>query len=190
MRHVIVSGLLALSILGNNPAAATSAQDYLRNAQKHLDEDEVSAAVIELKNTLSADPTLVEARLMLAKIYLRLGDGPSAEKELKRAEKLRAPRERWASELAEAYLLQRKYQNILDEVQADDELGPDLRASLLTHRGVAHLGLAQPEMADESFDAALALSPDSEAALVGRKSKPFSSSTDMGAQTLALPLPS
>lgn len=155
-------------MLAADLAAAASAEDYLRNAQEFLDKGEVKAAAIELKNTLRADPTLVEARLMLGKIYVRLGDGPSAEKELKRAERLRAPRERWVSALAEAYLLQGKYQEVLDEIQAESNLAPDLRASLLTHRGLANLGLAQPDMADELFSTALALNPDFEPALLGK----------------------
>ena len=168
MRQVLVSGLLALSMLGADPAAATSAQDYLRNAQKHLDEGEANAAVIELKNALSIDPTLVEARLMLGKVYLRLGDGPSAEKEIKRAEGLGVAREHWISALAEAYLLQGKFQNMIDEIQVENKLDPELRASLLAHRGLAQLGLAQLDEAGESFDAALELNPSLESALVGR----------------------
>ena len=60
MRNVLIGGLLALSIMGADLASAASAQEYLRSAQKYLNEGEVNAAVIELKNSL--DERRIHAR--------------------------------------------------------------------------------------------------------------------------------
>ena len=73
MRHLIIGGLLALSLSVTGSAAAASAEAYLAKAREFLNNGEVKAAAIELKNTLQADPTLVEARIMLGEIYLQLG---------------------------------------------------------------------------------------------------------------------
>ena len=88
---------------------AASAEDYLQAARKYLSDGEVNAAVIELKNALQEDPANLEARLMLGGVYLKLRDGSSAEKELKRAIALQAAKEHWQLQLGRAYLLQRKY---------------------------------------------------------------------------------
>ena len=82
------------------------AEDYLSEAKRHLAEGDVSSAVIQLKNTLQEDPANADARLLLGRIYLDLGDGASAEKELKRAKIHRAVEDVWRLNLGQAYLLQ------------------------------------------------------------------------------------
>jgi tetratricopeptide (TPR) repeat protein len=64
---------------------AADGDSYLREAQAYYDKGELSAAIIQLKNALLADPENGQARLLLGKSYLQQKDGLAAEKELSRA---------------------------------------------------------------------------------------------------------
>ncbi len=146
--------------------AADSAQ-YLQNAKKYLSDGEVKSAVIELKNALQEDPANTEARLILGQIHLQLGDGPSAEKELKRAAKLRAPKKRWQVKLGQAYLLQRKYDELLKDIEPDPTLSGEVQAAVWTLRGQALLGKRQLEQARGAFEQVLVIAPDNQEAELG-----------------------
>src|SRR3546814_3715040 len=57
---------------------------YYEAAAKLVEQGDLRAAVIELKNALQRDPANAVARLLLGEVYLRLGDGAAAEKEIDR----------------------------------------------------------------------------------------------------------
>ena len=74
-------------------SSPTLAQDgALEKAQKYLDEQEYSSALIEAKNAVQAHPSDPQARILLGKIYLRVGDPKSAEAALVRAREPRRQR--------------------------------------------------------------------------------------------------
>lgn len=77
-------GLVALQLMACGQAEM-SAGEYLQRAQQSLAAKDVNAAVIDLKSALAADPASKEGRMLLADIYLRLGEGEAAEKELEKA---------------------------------------------------------------------------------------------------------
>ena len=147
-------------------SVADSSQ-YLQEAKKYLADGEIKSAVIQLKNALQEDPANIDARLMLGQLYLRLGDGASAEKELKRAIKLRAGKERWQLALGQAYLLQRKYDELLSDIEPDPTLSGEAQAAVLTLRGQALLGKRQLEQAQEAFEQVLAIKPGHQEAALG-----------------------
>jgi tetratricopeptide (TPR) repeat protein len=74
---------LMLCALAAPPLWADDA--VVSKAQDLFDAGNYSAAEIELKNLLQADPNQAEARVLLGQIYLRGGNGAAAEKELRRA---------------------------------------------------------------------------------------------------------
>jgi cytochrome c-type biogenesis protein CcmH/NrfG len=61
-------------------------------------------------------PKYAEARWLLGKVYLDLGDGAGAEKELSRARRLGTTDPELPIALARALLLERKYQEVLDQL--------------------------------------------------------------------------
>ena len=63
---------------------------YLEDAKRLQQKGEYRAAIIQLKNALQNDANQPQVRVMLARSYLKSGDGASAEKELKRARELGA----------------------------------------------------------------------------------------------------
>src|SRR3954454_21043191 len=73
--------LLAVS---SGRAATSPSQEYLANAQQRLQQGDVRAAIIQLRNAVQADPENLDARLALGQLYLRIGEADSAEKELRR----------------------------------------------------------------------------------------------------------
>ena len=72
--------------------------------------DTVRAAVIELKNALQRDPDNAEARLLLGEVYVLVGDGAAAEKELGVAERLGIEKAKFVVALGRALLLQGRFE--------------------------------------------------------------------------------
>jgi putative PEP-CTERM system TPR-repeat lipoprotein len=153
-------GLLACALA---VPAAFADDSAIAKAQGLFDQGNYSAAEIELKNLLQADPNLLNARLLLAQTYLRSGNGAAAEKELRRAIDLGADAGAVRFDLAESLLQQQKFRDVLDALDVDS-LPAAERARALALRGRAHLGLQDFEAAKQAFADAVALdSTDREA---------------------------
>jgi len=150
-------------------AAAGSKSDsekFLQDAKNYLKKGDVNAAVIQLKNALQADPGNVAARKELGTIYLRVGNGPAAEKEFKAAQRRGSADKDLSVLIAEAYLLQGKFDAVIKEVE-DDVSDPKLRTNVLIVRARALFGLNRPKEAQDSFLAAEKLSPKNPLPKVG-----------------------
>lgn len=154
--------------LGSQGAVAASADEYVAEAGQFIASGEVKSAIIQLKNALQADPSHVEARLMLGAIYLRTGDGPAAAKEFGRARDLGAPKEKWLPGYARALVMQRDYDAFLREIEVDDSLPQAQRAELLALRGNANIVTRKLDAAVADFDTALALDPSNAIARLGK----------------------
>ncbi|MGB5571437.1 MAG: XrtA/PEP-CTERM system TPR-repeat protein PrsT [Sedimenticolaceae bacterium] len=155
-------------VLGLQAAIASTADEYIEEAQAFVVGGEIKSAIIQLKNALQSDPSSVRARVMLGSLYLRTGDGAAAAKEFGRARDLGAPKAEWLSGYAGALMIQGDFSKLLAEVQVDDSLDPDQRAGLLVLRGNANLGLRRIDDAKIDYDAALALQADNPSARLGK----------------------
>ena len=78
-----LTGLLLT--LGTTGCDRTTAQGHLDRAQRYVADGDMRSAIIELKTALQKDPNLAAARLALGEADLKVGDFPSALKELERA---------------------------------------------------------------------------------------------------------
>ena len=168
VRSVVGAVGAAMLVLSLQTAAAASADEYVTEAREHLAEGEVKSAIIQLKNALQADPTHVQARVMLGTLHLRGNDADAAVKEFERARDLGAAKSDWLPGYAQALMLQGQFQALLDEVQVDDSLTEAQRADLLALRGNAHLALRQTQAAAAEFAAALALAKTHAPASLGK----------------------
>ena len=83
--------VLILLIILSAGCAQESSQDHLANAKAYLGESRSDAAIIELKSALQLSGDLAEARWLLGKIYLDIGDIDSAVKELRLARQFGCP---------------------------------------------------------------------------------------------------
>ncbi len=121
--------------------------EHLQRAKSFLQQNQVSAAIIELKNSLQRNPQLAEARFLLGRTYLAQGDYAGAEKELRRALSLGFALAEVVPLLAESLLVQQKYQELLDLFAQEPVAGvadayPVLQAE--AHIGLNHLDEALP----------------------------------------------
>lgn len=148
-------------------AGTPSAADIYEQALVAHNLGEVRSAYIFLKSALQADPFLLPAHLLLGKIFLQLGHGDRAEKELLIAEGLGAHRSLTLVPLARAYLLQDRPEQVIAELfPLGSQAGED--AELLALRGEAYLDLGQPYEARQAFTQALERDPRSVPAILGR----------------------
>ncbi|RME95310.1 MAG: hypothetical protein D6773_18540, partial [Alphaproteobacteria bacterium] len=60
---------------------------FLEEARGYADKGDIRSALIELRNSLKADPNNVDARLLLADLYLKGGQGIAAQTEIEAARK-------------------------------------------------------------------------------------------------------
>lgn len=134
------------------------AERSLTRAIEYRERGEISASIIELKNTLQDDPQNVTARLSLGRTYLDIGDLISARKELERARTYGAAVDAVAEPLSRTWLLQQDYQRVLDELPADGAEG-DTKAIVLVARARAYVGLEQLDAAHQAITAALKAQP-------------------------------
>ena len=153
--------LLAAIIAGCNGEPTTA--ELLANAQQSQDRSDFKGAIIHLKNAATRSPANAEVRFALASAYLKTGDGPSAEKELRKAVALGGSSARAAPDLAAALLTQGKAKQAVDETTSLTATGPALQST----RGDAFLALGNTAQAAAAYRQALAGNPRFAGALIG-----------------------
>lgn len=148
--------------------------EYLQRAKEAHSNGEMRAATIELKNALRINQSNFEARLLLGKIYVSLGAGAAAEKELIQAKTLGANETTWILALAEAYLIQRKASKIIKDITLTANTNKDDIPHIHAFRGEAYLLLNNKLAADKEFNKAIDISPLHPRALLGKATIAFS----------------
>ncbi len=158
---------LSLGAVGCNGIGSKTDQEHVETAKDFLDKNDLKSGVIELKSALQKNPENIEARHLLGELSLKLGDGASAEKELRRALELGVAKEAVLASLAEALAIQGKYQKILDEIEAPANLDPAVKAAIINIRGDAWLAKSELDKGELEFNRALEMDPNSALAFVG-----------------------
>lgn len=133
-------------------------RNYFESGNRYLDQSKPQEAAIEYRNALQIDPRFAEARVKLAEIYEKLGDGPNALNEYVRAADL-LPNDVKVQLLAGQYLLAARR---LDDAlaRADAALAQEatnVEAHVL--RGNALGGLNELEKALAEIEEAVRLEP-------------------------------
>lgn len=160
---IVMAGALLLSTTLVPPVQAArndkaASEEYFQDAKKYLKGGDINAAIIQLKNALQKDRGNIPARKLLGEIYLRIGNGLAAEKELKAAQRRGANDIAIQIQIARAYVLQGKYKAILRELQ-DEVADSKIRAKVLQLRGHAFFGLGMKQDAQNAFEEAVRLEP-------------------------------
>lgn len=137
-----------------------SSYDYFSQARQYYEEGKDKAAVIEIKNALQKDPENGEARYLYAKILNENGDGSAAEIQSRKALTLGVSKARAYSVLGESLLLQRKFQNVLDEIKPSNEFDGEQLAGIQTIRGDAYIALGKDSEAASAYQKAIDKNPD------------------------------
>lgn len=158
---VLTATLIVLGCSDGSPAKMmASAKDYLQKGDP-------AAAIIQIKNTLSEDPNSSEARLLLGRALLDSGDPVAAEVELRKAIELKAPVGQITPLLARALMMQGQSKKVIDELAKTPTANADELAELKTVLGHNYVMLGDPEMAQTSFNEALAAKKDHAPAQLG-----------------------
>jgi len=163
--------LASLAILAATPPPAgakvsTESVGYYEEAKGYLKKGDVKSAIIQLKNAIRTDGDNVQARYDLAIIYLRGRDGPSAEKELKAARDRGMKVSKVVLPLAQAYNLQSKNKEVLEEFNTDDNWPAKVNAGILAARAGAYVALKDLPLAEKELNKAVATAPETGSVLL------------------------
>lgn len=151
--------LVALALSGCGSGGADAAEG-MQQAREQRAAGELRAASIELKNILQSDPEHADARLLLGQVYVEMGTGDAAEKELSRAADLGKPEAAVAYWLARAMQQQGENQRLLEEIEADAGWPDATRARVAAVRARAHVALGDAEAARQELERAESLGAD------------------------------
>ncbi|MCP5151583.1 MAG: PEP-CTERM system TPR-repeat protein PrsT [Chromatiales bacterium] len=143
-----------------------AAARYYERALGELGSEDYDAAIVELKNALQRDPTSLAARVLLGKAYLDSGRPLAAEKELRLARSRGAHDSLVLLPLATAYLVQRKYELLLDEIVVPEGL-PELEVAVLLLQAEANIGLNRTSAAEDRYREVLEIEPGNVGARLG-----------------------
>jgi len=142
----------AFAVVSNDKSAA-----YVRDAEKHIKKGDVKEAIIQLKNAVVADPKNPEIRVALADLYLETINPNSAEKEYLRALDLGMEKSAIMVNLSKTYLLQRKYQSVLDMLKPE-EVSAEEKGNAYLIVGNAYMGMNELEKALDYYQKGEAVS--------------------------------
>ena len=128
-------------------------------ASRLIETGQLQAARAFLRDIVASDPANMDAHFRLGSLQLRLGDPVAATKELRIARDMGMPPQDVSPLLAQAYLGQKMYKDLLAEFPTAGLPAPDA-AALLTLRAMAQLALNDKAAATASVALAEQLAPD------------------------------
>lgn len=155
---LILGALCVVSGQAIAKLATEESRAYYEKALEQVKQGNARAAVIELKNALEQDPSNADARLLLGDLYLLSGDGASAEKEFKEAERYGVDASRTIVPLGRALLLQDRFTDILSGFDPKS-YGPDIGLEVRLLRAEASAGLGQLAEARSVYEDAQGSNP-------------------------------
>lgn len=158
--RLVRTGLLVLASLFSHAGAAADplATRYYEDAVSRFQNGDPQGALIQLKNALQRDPTLLSAKILLGRSYLATGQPREAEEQLVQAQKLGADPYLTALSLARARNEVGKYKLNLEKIvplRFPKARQPDLWVEL----GVARLESGDTDGARIAFGEATAIDP-------------------------------
>ena len=136
-----------------------SADQYVADAKKALAKQDNGAAVIQLKNALESNPSQAEARFLLGKTSLQIGDVRGAIIELEKAKELGYPADEVIPELAKALLAAGMAKKVVELEMAAPKLQPQAEAALKAEAALAEYQLGDLGRSKAAVEAALKADP-------------------------------
>jgi putative PEP-CTERM system TPR-repeat lipoprotein len=147
---------------GDSPKA------LIASAKASMAKSDDTAAIIQIKNALQADPNSGEARYLLGSVLLDQGFSEAADVELHKADALHYSTDLVVPKLAQVMLARGSYSKVI-EAYATTKLGQaTATADLQTSLAYAYAMQGQRELADAALKAALAAVPDFGPALIAQ----------------------
>jgi len=159
---VILIALFSLGGCGFGPDVATQ----MDNARQSLNERDYRSAMVELKSILQDNPENGKARRLLGGLYLQIGNGSAAQKELLRAQRLGEDGAEMSLLLSQAFILQNEFDKALKWVLLPEGAAPEQQAEAGLLLGDIYMALGDPQKAREAYSAVANVQPSSEWALL------------------------
>jgi putative PEP-CTERM system TPR-repeat lipoprotein len=160
-RNGFVGFLVVLMVALPSALAAPRQEDAARfyeDALTRFKQDDMAAAIVQLKNVLKLEPGMLAARVLLGKAHLRQGDPVAAEEAFTKALHLGVDRSEVIVPLAQALRDQGKYKDLLEK-HLPEGLPPAQKVELLVLRGQAFRALGDRNSAAAAFEEARRLDP-------------------------------
>ncbi len=103
--------ILVISLIG---CSKVTLEQHIKNAEEFISLGKFDESIIELKNAIKLSPEHTSSRILLAKIYLNLGDLTFAQKEISKAIQLGGRQEITDTILARVLYLQQEFDEVLE----------------------------------------------------------------------------
>lgn len=152
--------LMLAGIILTGCGTSKTDQEYLQSAKVYSEQGNYSAASIELKNALQQNPQNAEARILLARLYLRIQQGAAAEKEIEKAINYGADKNLLVEDVARALYYQYRFKDLIDKTLQIESLTPAQKSHLFLLRGLAQIMLQKPNDALTEFKMASLEAPN------------------------------
>lgn len=173
------------------PLALASTLAWANTGSRHYDDaltryakEDLSGAIVQLKNAIQADPKMLAAHLLLGKALLRTGDIKAAEAALEQAQALGVARSEVVLPLGQVYLILGENRKIIESLNTEGLSGSTL-AEVLVLRGSAYAMQGNRTLAAQSFEQARRAAPDMAAPLIGEAKLKLRSGDVAGAKASA-----
>ncbi len=160
LRHALAVALLGASVWSH--AEDPKAAKYFEQALGRYEKKDIPGAIIELKNALQIDPTMLSVQMLLGKALMQDGQVAAAEVAFLEALRLGVNRGEIVVPLGQAYLAQGKQKLFMEQPQfALPGLPPGTQLQLLLLRAAAASDLGDSPGALKAMDEARAIDPKS-----------------------------
>ena len=150
IKHFSIVAALGIAAAITGCSEQNSASQYIVEAEAQLAVSDVNASIISLKNAIKLEPQNADARMKLGAVYLNIGNGPLAEKELEKALKLKADKATIIPLLARAYYLNENNQAIIELYDQVSSLPTYASGRYLLFKSLAHLKFEQVDKAKQA----------------------------------------
>lgn len=158
-RPLLVAALIAsLSSLAG--AADPKASRFYEDALARYEKNDMAGAIIQLKNALQIDKSMLAAHVLMGKAAFTNGDLPAAEASFEEALRLGVNKAEVVVPLGRVYLMQGKYETLLDRISTGGLPSP-LQAEVLVLRSSAHAERGNKSTALKILEEARAANPNS-----------------------------
>ncbi|VAW90503.1 hypothetical protein MNBD_GAMMA17-1991 [hydrothermal vent metagenome] len=147
-------------------SAGTDEVAQMGNAQQSLKNNDARTAMIKLKSTLQDDPENRSVRRLLGELYLRQGDGGSAQTELLRVQQLGENGAEISLLLAQAFMLGSEFDDALKSLSLPDVATSEQLAEAGLMRGDIYMAQKEQQKAMDAYDVAISAMPNSQWALL------------------------
>lgn len=132
----------------------------VESAKKYIENNQLREASLELKNALQVNPKNAEARYLLARISLVIGDMASAAKEFRKAQESGWDEAQSQIGLMYAWVNSRNFKKVLDDIRIEESYSANARADLYGLKAFAEAASGYSGLAKESIKQGVALDED------------------------------